>query len=124
MSTQAYFSLPDFCDEYSFTLHLEGAAGTKPVDLEVGFLGPANLEEEGSLEHLPEVEDLTVNPRMENAMISWIQPACLPDYQMVLFKLEDCSNENKFLECFLDVPPSEAEVTRFSEANIIFSSTR
>ena len=91
-------------------MHLEGAVGTKPVDLEVGFLGPANLEEEGSLEHLPEVEDLTVSSRMENAVISWIQPVCLPTYQLVLFKLEDCSNENKFLECFLDVPPADTEV--------------
>ena len=100
-------------------MHLEGAAGTKPVDLEIGFLGPANLEEEGSLEHLPEVEDLTVSPRIENAVISWIQPACLPNFQLVLFKLEDCRNENKFLECFLDVPPAESEVCTLSGTPII-----
>ena len=35
---------------------------TKPINLDLGFLGPANLEEKaGALEHLPEVEDLTVS---------------------------------------------------------------
>ena len=36
--------------------------GTKPINLDLGFLGPANLEEKaGALEHLPEVDDLTVS---------------------------------------------------------------
>ena len=36
--------------------------GNKPINLDLGFLGPANLEEKaGVLEHLPEVEDLTVS---------------------------------------------------------------
>ena len=36
--------------------------GTKPINLDLGFLGPANLEEKaGVLQHLPEVEDLTVS---------------------------------------------------------------
>ena len=37
-------------------------AGSKPINLDLGFLGPANLEEKaGVLEHLPEVDDLTVS---------------------------------------------------------------
>ena len=36
--------------------------GTKPINLDLGFLGPANLEvKAGALQHLPEVEDLTVS---------------------------------------------------------------
>ena len=37
-------------------------AGSKPINLDLGFLGLANLEEKaGALQHLPEVEDLTVS---------------------------------------------------------------
>ena len=36
--------------------------GTKPINLDLGFLGAANLEvKAGALQHLPEVEDLTVS---------------------------------------------------------------
>ena len=43
-------------------------------------------------------------------MILYVEEKLTSLYLQVLFKLEDCSDEDKFLECFLDVPPADAQV--------------
>ena len=56
--------------------------GTKPINLDIGFLGPANLEEKaGALEHLPEVDDLTVS--VSQIFASVVQSG-LPEMQNIL----------------------------------------
>ena len=60
--------------------------GNKPINLDLGFLGPANLEEKaGALEHLPEVEDLTVSV---SQIFGLVVQSVLSEMQNFRFELE------------------------------------
>eukprot|EP00092_Neocalanus_flemingeri_P029036 GFUD01031522.1.p1 GENE.GFUD01031522.1~~GFUD01031522.1.p1 ORF type:complete len:2660 (+),score=730.01 GFUD01031522.1:322-8301(+) len=99
--------LPDYCKKYQFKLHFEGFPGTIPITLELETtIGPANIEETG-LENVPSIEDLEVVTGISKAVIEWKQPDCVPSYEYVVYRMEDCYEEEDFSDCFEDSTESD-----------------
>ena len=100
-------NLPDYCKKYMFKLIFYGFPGTESIILELETtIGPADIGQTG-LEKLPVVEDMQVVAGIDNAMIEWRQPDCIPSYEFVVYNLEDCADEEEFKDCFDDSMTAE-----------------
>ena len=92
--------LPEYCKKYLFKIQIEGFPGTNSVSFDIPqTVGPIDVEENGA-ENVPTVTDLTVSPDAHSALIKWRQPDCVPEYEVVVFLLEDCPEEDIFTDCF------------------------
>ena len=53
---------------------------------------------------MPTVQDMQVVTGMNKAVVKWKQSACFPSYEFVVYRLEDCSDEEEFTDCLEDAP--------------------